>query len=296
MPELFEVAAPLAMGIDGRIAEEVLRHMGKAMMVNDHLHSICSFDGEYSLTDLCRAALEAGIESLCLTDHCDLVDEYGDPYDLYSWEAVNAQLRAAHMGFPGLDIRKGVELGQAILRPEAAERILREPGIDFVLGSMHNAPGGGDYYYMEFTDKRQCEKLLEEYLCSLLELSKTDFFDSLAHLTYPVRYMRTRDGVQVDFHPLDDLVREIFKTLIARGKALELNTSGYKKNDGEPLPPAYMLRMYRRLGGELVTIGSDAHEPECVADGLERGMELLRSCGFRYLTVYRDRKPQQLLL
>lgn len=266
------------------------------MLTNYHFHCCCSFDATYSLTDMCRAAVGAGVTNLCLTDHCDVVNEQGLPDDSFSWAAEDEQLQAARAEFAGLDIRRGVELGQAILRPEAAERVLGERGIDFVLGSMHNARSGVDYYNMHFTDQKQCRMLLEEYLTCLLELSRTNYFDSLAHLTYPIRYMRTRDGVKVDFHPFDDLVRELLKTLAERGKALELNTSGYRNNGGEPLPPEYILTWYRQLGGELITIGSDAHVPEDMADGLERGMALLRRCGFRYLTLYQKRKPQQILL
>ena len=63
---------------------------------------------------------------------------------------------------------------------------------------------------------------------------------------------------------------------------------------GEPLPPEYMLRMYRELGGDLITVGSDAHKPGQMNDGLEQGMALLQRCGFRYVTLYQNRKPQQM--
>ena len=262
-------------------------------MWNYHLHSRCSFDAEYPLTEMCRAAKKAGITELCLTDHCDLVDEKGKPNDDFDWDAENRELLAARQCYPELTIRMGVELGQAILRPEAAEKILSEPDIDFVLGSMHDSPQGIDYYWIEYTSREQCLSLIEEYLQALLKLSKTDYFDSLAHLTYPLRYMRDRAGFPVDFRSQDDLVQEILKTLVERGKALELNTSGFGSASGEPLPPEYIVKRYRQLGGELITIGTDAHEPKNIAAGLEQGMELLRRCGFRYLTAYEKRKPLQ---
>lgn len=266
------------------------------MLTNYHFHSSCSFDGEYPLTEMCRAAVKAGVTRLCLTDHCDLVDEYGKLWDEFSWADVNRQLEAAWREFPGLELRRGIELGQAVLRPDAAERVLSEPDIDFVLGSMHNDPKLGDYYYLHIESKAQGQALLETYMESLQRLSETDYFDSLAHLTYPLRYMNARDGMGVSLEPLSDLIREILKTLVYRGKALELNTSGYRTNGGEPLPGEEILRWYRELGGELITIGTDAHAPEHMADGLERGMELLRKTGFRYLTLYNRRKPQQILL
>lgn len=266
------------------------------MLVNYHFHSLCSFDSEAPLTAMCAEAEKQGIRELCLTDHCDLIDDRGNPWDLWSWPQIDAQLAEARQKYPQLHIRRGVELGQAISRPEAARQVLQEPGIDFVLGSMHVSPGGLDYYWVDFKSEQQCYEMMEEYLQCLLALSGTDYFDSLAHLTYPLRYMRGRDGQNVDFHRYDDLVHDILKILVERGKALELNTSGYRTNGGEPLPPEYMLRMYRDLGGELITIGTDAHEPGHMADGLRRGTELLKSCGFRYVTLYENRKPRQMPL
>jgi histidinol-phosphatase (PHP family) len=161
---------------------------------------------------------------------------------------------------------------------------------------MHHTGNREDFYYLRYTTRAQCLPLLEEYLQCLLALSRTDFFDSLAHLTYPLRYMRYRDGVDVDLTPFDDLVQEILTNLVHRGKALELNTSGYRTCGGNPMPPEDILRRYRALGGELITIGSDAHCPEHMASGLTQGLELLRHCGFRYLTLYQNRIPQQILL
>lgn len=262
------------------------------MLTNDHFHSICSFDADYPLTDLCRAAAAGGVGHLCLTDHCELVDEHGQPDDSFDWAAEDLQLEEARLAYPELDLRRGVELGQAILRPEAAERFLQEPNIDFVLGSMHLSRAGVDFYYMHFTTKEQCLSVLEEYFQVLLELSRTDYFDSLAHLTYPIRYMQYRDGVQFDLRGFDGLIDEILKTLVRRGKALELNTSILPEHD-RPQPDRYILERYRQLGGDLITIGSDAHAPDRMAAGLQAGMVLLEQCGFRYLTRYRERNPQQ---
>lgn len=265
------------------------------MLVNFHFHSICSFDGETPLTEMCRAAVAGGVTQLCLTDHCDLVDEFGAACDEFSWEDVDQQLELARAEFPGLDLRCGVELGQAVLRPQAAARILAKPGIDFVLGSMHNDPERGDFYCIHPEDRAQGQALLETYLHCLEDLAGTDYFDALAHLTYPLRYMNGRDRLGVSLSPYADLVRDILRTLVERGKALELNTSGYRTL-GAPMPGEEIFRWYRELGGELITIGSDAHVPEHMTDGLERGMELLRGIGFRYLTVYKNRTPQQIKL
>ena len=90
------------------------------MKVNYHFHSRVSFDAEYPLAEMCRAAREAGQRHLCVTDHCDLIDEYGNPDDSFDWSRVDEELRQARAMFPDLEIRRGVELGQALLRPESA--------------------------------------------------------------------------------------------------------------------------------------------------------------------------------
>ena len=265
------------------------------MKVNFHLHSRCSFDADYPLTDMCAAAVQNGIGALCLTDHCDLLDEFGKIGDSFSWAEEEKELSPARAAFPDLKIYKGSELGAALVRPERAEELLKEKDIDFVLGSMHNAHLREDFYHIHPKTKEECAPLLEAYLLDLLALSRTDYFDSLAHLTYPLRYLAVRAGLDLDLRPWDDLVDEILKTLVEKGKALELNTSGFRNCGGTPLPPEYILRRYRERGGELITIGTDAHEPGHMADGLDRGYALLASCGFRYVTIYEKRKPRQIL-
>ncbi len=266
------------------------------MKVNYHFHSRCSFDAEHPLTELCAVAQKAGLRYLCLTDHCDLVDEFGVDDDTWDWAAIDRELSEARARYPDLEICRGVELGEALMRPEPAKKVLSEPGIDFVLGSMHHTVRREDFYHLRYTDAGKCERILEEYLYCLLAMSRTDDLDSLAHLTYPMRYIRYRDGVKVDIRRFDDLIREILKNLAERGKALELNTSGYRQGMGGPMPDEYILKMYRELGGELITIGTDAHVPEHMASDLDRGEALLEACGFRYVTLYRNRKPIQMRL
>lgn len=263
------------------------------MLVNYHCHSLCSMDGEASMADMALAGVRAGVGLICFTDHCDTVGDYGEPRREFSWEAVEGALEEARCAVgERAELRKGVELGCATLHPAYALEILSRPGIDFVIGSIHNAPFGPDYYFMNFTDPAECRKLLEEYFLQMLCLARTDLWDVLGHLNYPLRYMRWRDGVEVDLDDCRDLLDLILRTAIESGRGVELNTSGYLNCGGEPLPPRSILLRYRELGGEIITIGSDAHIPARMGQGLADGMELLRDTGFRYLTVYRERKPE----
>ena len=58
-----------------------------------------------------------------------------------------------------------------------------------------------------------------------------------------------------------------------------------------PLPDEKWLRLYRSLGGEIVTLGTDAHTPGFVGCAVREGQALLRACGFRRFAAFRQGKP-----
>ena len=101
--------------------------------------------------------------------------------------------------------------------------------------------------------------------------------------------------MQKKFHlpPLDvkrywDQIEAILKCVVESGRGIECNTS---RGQGPWLPGRDILRRYRELGGEIITLGSDAHTPEFVGEGIREGQELLRECGFRYICTFRELKP-----
>ena len=122
-----------------------------------------------------------------------------------------------------------------------------------------------------------------------------DCFDSYGHLDYVVRYGPARN-LNYSYEAYQDLIDPILKTLIEKGKGLECNTGGLRYGLGHPNPCEDILRRYRQLGGEILTIGSDAHSPEQVGYGFQTASRLLAACGFRYYTVFHRRKPEFLPL
>ena len=136
---------------------------------------------------------------------------------------------------------------------------------------------GGDYH-----------AYFEEELHSI---KKNSNFDVYGHLDYVVRYGASPDS-PYDYGRHADLFDEIIKTLLDKEKAIELNTGGLKKGMKEFHPCEKLLRRYRELGGEIITIGSDAHQPVNVADGFDRACELLKECGFKYYCVFEKRTPE----
>ena len=86
-------------------------------------------------------------------------------------------------------------------------------------------------------------------------------------------------------------IDEILKLLISKGKGIEVNTSGLRYGVGSPHPSFEIIQRYHSLGGEIITIGSDAHKPEHIGYKFDTAYELLDKAGFKYVTIFKNRKP-----
>lgn len=264
------------------------------MFVADtHMHSTVSFDAHNTRREMAEAAQQAGLSCICFTDHYDVIDEKGNYCLSYDWmPARQAQAEAKKAVSGDFSLLYGLELGNAPANFAAAEKVLAEPGLDCVIGSIHNTTmelGGQDYYSVDYSAHPEiCGLHLEDYLRQMLELVQWGNYDTLGHLPYPLRYMRDQYGLDVSLAPYSDQVETILRTMVETGKALEVNTNRARTPLDDYVP---LLKTFRSMGGELVTVGADAHQREHVGLGVETAYDLLRTCGFRYVTVFRNRQP-----
>ena len=251
-----------------------------------HTHSNISFDGHDDIPAMLRAAQAAGLREIAVTDHCDM----GKPFDAGGHRAASLEARAM-METGGVRLVYGIELGEATHDPERALAITRDHPYDFVLGSYHQFKGERDFYYMTYDSAEDCHALIGRYLDDLLELIDLGCFDVLGHLTYPLRYIHrvpALSGVSFAAHP--EKTQAVLRALIEAGKGIELNVSGLWRKDGQAMPDLELLKLYRSLGGEIVTAGSDAHAAADVGRGLTEGYAMLREAGFRHVAAYQERK------
>ena len=268
-------------------------------LIDCHIHSIFSDDGCDPMPDMVRASYYAGVRFLCFTDHVDLEDYrtgLPDP-DCFSQrkKACAAYREVLALAPADISVHLGVELGEGNHDPARAAAIAASPEFDFVLGSLHNLRDEIDFYGLSYESEAQCKTVLDRYVAELLELSTLDFYDSMAHIGYPIRFTRKAGflNTAVDMCTYGDELTALCNNLIQNGKAIELNVNSYRdKRIAAPVPSADVLRRYRDLGGELVTIGSDAHSVSQAGGGLKLGMELLQRLGFSYVTVFENRKPR----
>ena len=266
-----------------------------AVTADTHMHSHFSGDSEAPMESMVLSAVQKGLRRICFTEHLDI--DYKSPdgsddgifdlnIDSYLYELLD--LRAKYKN--AIDILFGIEIGvQPHLRRELA-LTGKSREFDFILHSTHMV-GGIDPYYKEFFEANDPAHAMERYFEEVRKNLKTfDNFDSLAHLDYCCRYLPA--GPDYDYSLVSDMADDILSFLIEHEKALELNTGGLGKSGGVMNPRSEILKRYRELGGELVTIGADAHRPEDIALGFDQACELLKSLGFKYYHVYQNRIPE----
>jgi histidinol-phosphatase (PHP family) len=259
-----------------------------------HTHSNCSPDGYVPMREMADAAVKSGLSELCLTDHCDLVGLNGERYDDYSWQEVLKQREEMRRLYGSrLELPLGLEFGSSHVDAEAARRILDQPELDFVIGSVHNHSlknGGADFYLGKYSSPRVCYDALDDYFSSLEILAPLDTYDVLGHIIYPLRYMAVRDGQAISLDGYMERIRGILRAVAEHGRGIALNTwPGKPLGDWVP-----GLKLYRQCGGEIVTVGSDAHIPAGVGRGIPEAYELLLETGFPYVAAYRSRKPRMI--
>ena len=256
-----------------------------------HNHSSWSPDGNDTVLEMRRRAQELGLWAHTLTDHCECqkFPERDRPRVEQAWEKMALEIPQGG----STRFYRGIELGQPNQDLEAAEQALAGRDYDFVIGSIHNIRGYEDFFFLDYSkiERSFIDALLETYWQEELEVIRWGKFDALGHLTYPLRYIQGDHGIPVDLSRHSDAIDTIFRALRDSGKALEVNTSGYRQKIGRPLPDLPLVRRYRELGGELITLGSDAHSTADLGRGIQEGMEMLREAGFRYFALYEQHKP-----
>lgn len=267
------------------------------IICDTHVHSDNSFDGESSVSEICEAAVKNGINTVIITDHMEapeirLGDKsvYGNAKKSIAKSVSDVEENSEK--YKGrLKLLKGMELGEPMHVPKLTKKALEIADFDFILASVHNLKDEEDFYYLEYNENN-FESLLDRYFDEILDTAQNADFDSLAHLTYPLRYIYERTDIKPDLNKYSEIIDEIFLTLIKRDKALEINTSGLFKPIGTTLPDINSVKRFKELGGKYVTVGSDAHNCGDLAKGVERGIELAKTCGFKYYTVFEKREPK----
>ena len=261
-----------------------------------HCHTAFSFDSEADPRELCEKAIERGFTHIAITDHCDLDCILSGLYDPYLADKAKETVFSLKNEYKDrLEITYGIELGGAQAVPKEAERLVNEYGFEFVLGSLHNLRNVPDFYFMNFKDMPDglIESLVNRNISELCEIAELPFIDSIAHITYPLRYVKAF-GRNFDIEKHREGFEKLLKLIIKNGKALEVNTSPYRKGIADTMPERELLETYRKLGGTRITLGSDAHTADGVGDGILEAATTLKELGFESVTLFSANAEKQI--
>lgn len=261
-----------------------------------HLHTNFSGDSQTPMEEMILRGIELGLETMCFTEHHDEGFPYthGETTEVFSLNADSYLydfIRYKEKYQDKIKLLFGVELGiQAdLVRNHLLFSKAHE--YDFIIASSHLCHGK-DPYYQEFYENRTEKEAYTEYFTSILENIKVfKNFDVYGHLDYVVRYGPNRNK-NYSYREYADILDAILKQLIENEKGIEVNTGGLKYGLGDTNPCTDILKRYRELGGEILTIGSDAHTPEYIGYAFDKTCELLKSCGFSYYTIFENRLPE----
>lgn len=253
-----------------------------------HTHTAFSDDCECSTEHLLEGALAKDIKTLAITDHYD--PGYPDPefpfiIDFDGYHKMLPEMQKKYAG--KMEILAGLEVGIMEGQFEEARKAVNAYPYDIIIGSFH-CHRGDDLYTYDFTDV-DGPAMLEDFYTYMYEcLQEFDDFDIVGHFSILDRYI----GKIYDYTPFEDVIDEVLKLVVNKGKGLEINTSSFKYGTGIWLPRESILKRYHELGGEILTFGSDAHDPKYYQYHFNDAVELAKEIGFKYYCQFRQRKAE----
>lgn len=262
-----------------------------------HIHSENSHDSKISVKDICLQAEKLGFRGLAITDHAECQGYLGCDYAANIANSLKDTRRAKEEFEGRLQVICGFEIAQVLQDYDLANLISDSNTFDFVIGSLHGIGRTKETFeYWNSTEPVDIDRKIEDYFDQIMEMTRWGKFDVLGHLTYPIRYITAHHKIPLDFARYSDLIDQVLRLLIETGHGIEINTSGLRQGVGFPMPHLPWVKRYRELGGEIITIGSDAHFLEHVGAGVAECMDMMKQAGYKYFTYYIDRKPHFELL
>ena len=259
------------------------------MICDYHLHSEFSFDSSEKIENIVEKAIQMGIDEIALTDHAEFPLRDTAPWpDFVKREAVLATCRDKYGVLPA--IRSGIETGQP-WRDAELEMKLTEAKPDFIIASAHELDGYSDPRSFPFS-RENVKGFIDSYLTQMTQMASACDYDVIGHATYLFRFIPEELTAEFPPESFQEGYEALFKTVIRRGKGIEVNCSGLRMSSiKKTMPSLELLKLYRKSGGEIVTVGSDGHSCRSAFSGLEVGYVGLREAGFSYASSYTQRTP-----
>ncbi len=257
------------------------------MLANYHAHTSFSDDCSMLMEDCLKSAISKGLEEICFTEHIDIGVYSMHDCDCKSYYAEYKRLKNIYGS--KINIKFGMEFGMQSHTIKQYERIFKEYPFDFIILSMHQI-NNLEFWSQSFQRGKSQKQYIEEYYDELYKIvTNYNNYSVLGHMDVIRRY--DKNGAY-PFELVKDKIEAILKIVIQSGKGIEVNTSCYRYNIGDLTPSLNIIKLYKSLGGEIITIGADSHHPEHVCYKIKETEELLKELGFNYICTFDKMIPQ----
>lgn len=267
------------------------------MYADYHLHCEYSDDSNEPMENQIQKAITLGLDEMCFTDHVDygIKRDWDDPEGIIIRHAVEhgkeVDLVLANVNYPkyfealnmyqkkyasSISIKRGLEFGIQSITVDAYEKLYAsyQDDLDFVLFSMHQV-NNLEFWTQDFQKEKTQKQYNDEYYKEIYQtMQMFHHYSCLAHLDLLARY--DENGIY-PFENEKDIIAEILKYAIRDGKGIEINTSSWKYGLKDTQPSRAILKLYKDLGGKIITVGSDAHETKYLASHIKEAYAILKN-------------------
>lgn len=267
------------------------------MYADYHLHCEYSDDSNEPMENQIQEAITLGLDEMCFTDHVDygIKRDWDDPEGIIIRHAVEhgkeVDLVLANVNYPkyfealnmyqkkyasSISIKKGLEFGIQSITVDAYEKLYAsyQDDLDFILFSMHQV-NNLEFWTQDFQKGKTQKEYNDEYYKEIYQtMQMFHHYSCLAHLDLMARY--DENGIY-PFENEKDIIAEILKYAIRDGKGIEINTSSWKYGLKDTQPSRAILKLYKDLGGKIITVGSDAHETKYLASHIKDAYAILKN-------------------
>ncbi|WP_297298804.1 histidinol-phosphatase HisJ family protein [uncultured Brachyspira sp.] len=266
------------------------------MLADYHVHTEFSDDSKYPLEELIKDAIKLHIDDICLTDHVDYgikVDwdsnkniEYrgNEPFANVDYEKYSKDIKRMQEKYSDkIKIKMGLEFGIQMHTIDKYEALFKRYPFDFIILSVHQV-NDKEFWTQDFQKGKSQKEYNEAYYNEILGIiKKYKNYSVLGHLDLIVRY--DENGVY-PFENVKPIIEDILKIVINDNRGIEFNTSYHRYGLKDTTPSMEILKLYHKLGGKIITIGSDSHKPEHLGFYIKEAKDILKSIGFKQFCTY----------
>ena len=278
------------------------------MKTDYHVHTAFSDDSNYEMEQVIQDAVKLNIDELCFTDHVDYGikkdwDEPGEMIYRKGGAGEPDQMPVANVDYPvyyktfqkmkelyqdNISLKFGLEFGMQAHTVEKYEKLFSRYPFDFIILSVHEIEDK-EFWDQGFQNGMTQQEYNERYYEEMLYLVQNYHnYSVLGHMDLITRYDKA--GVY-SFEQLKPILTKILKIVITDGKGIEVNTSSHRYGLKDLTPSRDILKLYKELGGKIITIGSDSHKPEHLGAFVDETKEELKALGFEQICTFDKMKP-----